>query len=332
MAAPYGSSFDHGGTVVTDTSMNHAAGNRILEIGSDVTLLSQTETKVFKLIEGGDRFLTSTPSWFTETLDSIDTSNAFAEGADYTYVDSNVPERIQNVTQIFRKTASVTGTTQAEAHYTRVKEMERQVQLRMKEFLRDLEYACINSDIGIDNEATAKTTRGILHSIYDASNQIDGGGSGGLTLTHYKELLQKVYEDNFYITDVFMTDARFEEVNAFVGGPSTADPALGQRNIDSKSEQITDKIMAIDTIYGLVNHHLLRSTYITDVVAGSASPDEVAFGIDREFWKWCWLNERSPFMEEPPKDGDRWRQVIMGEGGVKDAAGGAAGAFLYDLV
>ncbi len=69
-------------------------------------------------------------------------------------------------------------------------------------------------------------------------------------------------------------------------------------------------IKVYDSPYGRVNVHLERTTFL--------DADNI-IALDRSMWKWGMY--RRTWMEEPPKDGDRWRGVIQVEHSLKDLNG-----------
>lgn len=320
MASPYGSTYDFAVDATSANKYTWNSGTRVIEMLDDIILMSVTVTDVFAMLVESAPVFSASPEWMQVSLAAVDSANAQAEGADYTFTNENVPTRIQNVTQIFRKTAQVTGTAQAERHFNITDLKAQQVDIRQKELMRDMEYAVINSQISNTNESAARTGRGILQWISDASNTTAVGAA--LTETNFKaDILKKVYDDNFQVTDVFLTDEQYEVINGFAGGTITDATAnsikRNNRNYDASDPTRYDLVEEIITNYGRIRFHQVRDIYLAD---------GTIFGIDREFFHWRFLNGRSPFMEEPPKDGDRWRAVIQCEGLLIADASGNAGA------
>lgn len=115
-------------------------GNR--EDLSDILYdVSPTDTPFVTMAKKGKATATH-HEWLTDELDAPK-KNAVVEGnvANPTKAGSRV--RIGNYTQIFEKTASVTGTQEKVDKAAVKSEMAYQVARRMKEIKRDLEYACV---------------------------------------------------------------------------------------------------------------------------------------------------------------------------------------------
>ena len=338
MAAPYGTTYDFGGAI-TANAYGWNTGTRITQMEEDITLLSHTATDLLSALMGGGPVYSASPEWQTVILDAIDTANAVSEGADYTFQDENVPGRMQNVTYIARKAARVSGTTQAERHHNITDMKMQQVRIRQRELVRDIQWQLINGQITNVNEATARTPRGILQFLASSDAATTGTNLddfGGLTwdAAGYKALLKLVYDTNFETTDVWMTDKQFEVVNTFISGGGV-NTAAGQRNLTSREKGYTDVIEEIGTVYGQIQHHLIRNDYFTSSpYLNTGNDDGIVIALDVPFWHWKWLDTRAPWMEETPKDGDRWSAVLQAEGTlVADAAGqtealgrGSAGA------
>jgi hypothetical protein len=306
--SPFGSTIDFGGAV-SGNAIGWDAGTRTIDMHPELINLSPTATVTMSTLGEVD-IESASPEWMRVTLDTINQSNAVAEGADYTYVDENVPVRIQNVVQHQRKTASVTGRAAHDKHFAAMGDLkEQQTQVRLLELKRDMNYTLINSDVALTTDATASTTRGILASLVDAGNTT--AVSGPITQTNFKgTLLRGVYDDGFEPTDVYCPPGVQEVIDGF--------SATNTKFIDVRDKETVDHTNVFDSPYGRVRIHLERSIYITDYSAGATYLGDT-FALDRQWWPMGFF--RRTWMEEPPRDGDRWRGVIQVEWCLKDLAG-----------
>lgn len=116
-------------------------GNR--EDLSDILYdVSPTDTPFITLAKKGKASGTK-HEWLTDELENP-AKNAKVEGATADVKKAGSRTRLGNYTQIFDKTASVTGTQEVVQKGGGIKsEMAYQVARRMKEMKRDLEYACV---------------------------------------------------------------------------------------------------------------------------------------------------------------------------------------------
>ena len=304
MASLNATTYDFGGAIAAN-KYGWNAGTRVIDMMPDAIMLSPTETDVLAMVMDSDTLFSASPEWLQISLNATVTTTGELEGADYSYAAGNVPTRVQNVTQIFQKTAEVTGTVQAERHFHTTNLKQQQVDIRFREFMREMEWTVVNQTIANTNESTKRTTRGILEAIDDASNATSTAAA--FDEDKYRSaILKPVYDDGAQVTDVFCTDVNQEIINGFAGGTQMdTTRTANARNFNAADKTIYDHVEEVITNYGRVRVHQIRSLYLGDTQV---------FGIDARFWHWRFLNERSPWMEEPPKDGDRWRAVIQAEG------------------
>lgn len=153
-------------------------GNR--EDLSDILYdVSPTETPFVTLAKKGSAKGTN-HEWLTDALNAPK-KNAVVEGAAATVVKAGSRKRLGNYTQIFEKTASVTG-TQEKADKAAVKsEMAYQVARRMKEIKQDLEFACVGStpQIKVAGSDTVAREMGALITYLEAKSY--SGNATGAT-------------------------------------------------------------------------------------------------------------------------------------------------------
>lgn len=299
MAAPYGTSFDFGGTV-SGNAAGFDTGTRVLDMQPGITLLDPTKTPVLSMFNRDNpRLTSSTPNWLNDALEAVDTSPAVSEGADWTFTDPSVSTRTQNVCMTFEKTVKVSTVTEAESHYdgknNSTSERAHQLKLRFMAYKRDIEYALINSTISYSSESSAPTCRGILEAISDASNTTAAGGAN-MSETIFKEnLLKPIYDDGAEPTDVFSTYAQHKDIDTFT--------ASATKFIDVNQKEAIDYINVYDSLLGRVNLHLLRDIYLTTTTV---------FCLDRGFWEWRWLIPSHAMPVTP--QGHYWANVITGTG------------------
>ncbi len=103
-------------------------------------------------------------------------ANAAIEGADATYSAQTEPSLLNNRTQIFQDTVSVSNTAEKVKKYGRSSELSRLKTKKMLEIKRDIEYAAISSGATVTGDgSTAAKLRGLYGFI---TNDRVGGGSG----------------------------------------------------------------------------------------------------------------------------------------------------------
>lgn len=316
MASPFGTTADFAVDAMSSNKYVWNSGIREPAVHRMVIGLSSTQTETMKLLKS-TTIDSASPEWLQETLAAVNTSNAFPEAADYTYTDQNNPGRIQNVVQHFRKTAQVSGRAMKDKYFAAIGNiLMRQVQVRGKELVRDMNYAIINGTIANTGEGAATTTRGILSSISGSSNETDLAGAL-MTSANLKSLIKSVWTDNFEPTDIV--------------SPSVVQDLIDTFTFNTTDYEMTDKLKATSfknvfvTGYGIVTTHVEKDHFWVDPTDNQAQ----MFCLDKSMWELGWY--RKTWMEDPPKDGDRYRKVIQGEFAVLDLASGYAGAS-YDNI
>lgn len=121
-----------------------------------------------------------THEWQTEDLDPVNTGNAQIEGDDATIDAPNVTTRVGNITQIFRKTGAVTGTQEAVTSAGRSSDYNRQVVIKGKSMMRDMEGALLaNQGTVARTSAIAGKLGGALAWMVTNVNRGASGASGG---------------------------------------------------------------------------------------------------------------------------------------------------------
>ena len=115
--------------------------------------------------------------WQTDSLDSVDKSNAAIEGDDPTLQASTPTKRLGNYTQISNKTAVVTGSAERVDKAGRTREMAYQMAKRSKELKRDLEAILLSGQAAVaGDDSTPRKTAGVQAFIY-GDNRLANGGS-----------------------------------------------------------------------------------------------------------------------------------------------------------
>lgn len=337
MASPFTSTYDTAVDAISSSKYTWNSGTRELIVHAALIDLTPDETVLMSLLRE-DSVKTASPEWERRTLAAPSETNAFAEGADYTYTDPNIPTRIQNVTRIFRQTVEVTGTSMWDAQLPPIgTQKSYQLDTRMKEHKRDINLALYNDRLLNTNEATARHFRGVRQSLIGGGNSTDGAGATlvgtGAGPALKDDMLRQVYDDG-YIPRIILTPAAQQQVIDGLAFAST-----NAVNIDAQSLSRVSWTREVVTPYCKNTRiYLERDAFwalAADITGGTSGDTEATytagtwlFTLDPEYWCIGW--GRKTFMEEPAKDGDRYRAVIMSELTMKDYAA-TAGAIIFNV-
>lgn len=169
--------------------------------------------------------------WQRDTYRTPDPTRAAIEGADASYAAQTEPTLLNNRTQIFQDTVSVSNTAERVKKYGRAKEASRLCTKKMVELKRDMEAACISSG------ATVTGTSGVagkLRGLYGfITNDVLGVGgvspdpttntapvSGtdvALTEAMLKTAIQTAYENGGDGSVVLCSPAHKVKISTFTG-------------------------------------------------------------------------------------------------------------------
>jgi hypothetical protein len=337
MASPFTTTYDTAVDAISSSKYQWNSGTRALSIYPTLIDLTPTETKLLSLLRE-DSVKSASPEWERRTLAAPSETNAQPEGSDYTYVDPNIPTRVQNVTHIFRQTVEVSGTSMWDAQLPPIgTQKEYQLDTRMKEHKRDINWALYNDRLLNTNEATARHFRGIRQSIFGGGNTSNGGGvalvATGSAVSLKDGMLRQVWADG-YTPRIIVTPASQQlTMDGFAFASTNAVNIMAEdfKRVSWVREIVTP-FCENTRIYVERDAFWALAADITGGTSGDAEATYLAgtwmFTLDPEHWCIGW--GRKTFMEEPAKDGDRYRAVIMSELTMKDYAA-TAGALIYNL-
>ncbi|MBM4356097.1 MAG: hypothetical protein FJ109_20285 [Deltaproteobacteria bacterium] len=290
-----------------------------------LTSLSPEQTKLWSMLDEvrGDSI---SPEWMQVTLGAIDVDNAFADAADYSFTDGNVPSRIQNVCRIQRKTVKLAGASLVDRTFSAVGKLKmQQMDVRLRELKRDLNHAAWNSQLKLENELTERRTKGLWHWLSGSSN-IDNSGVALTELLFKQTMLKGVYDDNFEATDVFISPVLQNVVDNFF---TATKPGF----MDGDGQKFTSYINKYVSPWSStpVNLHTERSIYFDAQSGGGESAlytaDDATHGqcvaIQRDMFKKYIF--RPLVMIEPEPHGDYWEGVYQIDWGIQALASGLAG-------
>lgn len=143
---------------------------------SDFIYMVEREETPFMSMVGKTKAKNSLHEWQTDALAAASSTNAHIEGDDTVAEASSPTTRLNNRTQIFKKSARVTGTANEVDTAGRATEMAYQVMKRTKEIKRDMESSFLaNNAKEAGSDVTARELAGVPTWIITAT---DAGGGG----------------------------------------------------------------------------------------------------------------------------------------------------------
>lgn len=140
--------------------------------------ISPTDCPITKAI-GKSKASATKHEWQTDALAAANADNAVIEGDEYSYADPTPTARVNNHTQIFRKTIKVTGTQEAVSKAGRKSEIGYQAAKRAKEIKRDLEAAVASNNPSVAGASNAARKMGGLRAWIETNSSLGSTGADG---------------------------------------------------------------------------------------------------------------------------------------------------------
>ena len=169
--------------------------------------------------------------WQTDSLASVNGSNAAVEGATASDATLSPTTRVGNRTQISQKTVKIAGTLEAVNKAGRKSEKAYQLAKASAEIKRDMEYILLSNQLNAAGNATTARTLGGLQAWLN-TNYVGGtngtAGSGGTTArvsgtdaafseAMLKSAVKKAYTAGGNPTVLMVTPTQKQAVSAFAG-------------------------------------------------------------------------------------------------------------------
>jgi hypothetical protein len=281
-----------------------AVGNRE-DLTDFIYDISPTETPILNAI-GRTSATATLHEWQTDALAAASTTNAVIEGDDTAFTQPGSTTRLNNYTQIQKKSVIVSGTQDAVRKAGRRSELAYQLSKRGFELRRDMEATLSNNQAKVaGDDTTARTMAGlpswINSNVNAAGNATEAGDNGTQTRTdgtqrafteaQLKDVVKQVYDDG--------------------GNPSIVVVGTFNKQTASGFTGIATKFKDVDDMKTVA----AADVYVSDFGELSIVPDRFtrprdAWVLDPDFAQAAFL--RRIFQEKLAKTGDaEKRQMIV---------------------
>lgn len=260
-----------------------------------MNMLEPTDTQLLSGIMQGPATNTL-HEWTIDTLEAVG-DNAQPEGGDAPADVSNDPTRPVNVTQIFAKTAKVTGSENADS-LRRVggQRMSRELTKKMKALKNDVELALIRGTIASgaasNTAANARRLRGVKTWITTNTSNYSGVS---LTETILNDIFEKQWDQGSEADAVYTSMKGKRRISAFTAGAT--------KNVDLKDRRLINAVDvyqsdAAKMVKLFPHRHVTRSgDYGT-----TATPGFDLLSLNEKTWGTAWY--RRPFTKDLAETGD----------------------------
>ena len=269
-----------------------------------IKMLDPTETQLLSGIKQGPANNTL-HEWTIDTLESVG-DNAQPEGGDAPADASNDPTRPVNITQIFAKTAKITGSEQAD-NLRRVggNRMSRELMKKMKALKNDIELALVRgtiaSGVASNSTASARRLRGVKSWITSNTSNYSGA-------TFIETIMNDMFEAQWNQgaqADALYTSMKGKRrVSGFTSGST--------KNVDLKDRRLVNAVDVYEAdaakMVKLFPHrHVTRSgDYGT-----TATPAFDVLSLVEDTWGTAWY--RRPFTKDLAETGDFTAKEVLTE-------------------
>ena len=232
---------------VTGTySVYDAAGLRE-DLSDIIYSISPTETPFMSGI-GKEKATAVLHEWSTDSLASAVANNAQIEGDEIGFSAPSATTRVNNRTQISRKSVIVTGTLDSVSKAGRNNELAYQISKASKELKRDMESSLTaNNSSVVGNDSTARELAGLAGWIQQNNDAGAGGANGqvngadvpgtartdgtqrAFTESQLKNVIKKCWDEGGDPSMIMLGSFNKQVLSGFTGGSTRFDPAENKR-------------------------------------------------------------------------------------------------------
>jgi hypothetical protein len=247
--------------------------------------------------------------WVEDTLETVG-DNAQSEGADAPTDVATDPIRRQNVTQIFSKTAKVTGTAQS-VNRVGGNRMAYEITNKLKALKNDIEFALIRGSIASGLASTSGGARRLkgIKNWFDGTATIATNNYSGATLT--ETLLNDMFEavwnnSNKEVNAVYTTMKGKRRISSFTAGNT--------KNVNAEDKRLVNAVDVYQSDAAKMVK-LFAHRYVTvpgDYVT-TATPGFDVLALNEKTWAIAYLTGREPKTVDLAKTGDADSKQIVTE-------------------
>lgn len=243
--------------------------------------------------------------WVTKNIETVG-DNAQAEGAEAPADAANDPVRLQNVTQIFAKTAKITGT---ELAVDRVggDRMAEEVNHKLMALKNDIEFALLRGSIAsgvasVAGSGSERRLKGVKNWI-TTNTQNHSGAT--LTETLLNDQFQKTWDQTGDMVDAVYTSMKGKRrISGFTAGST--------KNIDAEDKRLVN---AVDVYESDSAHNVKlfahRHVTVSGDYTGAATPGFDVISVKEDTWSVG--NYRPVFTKDLAETGDFKSKEIITE-------------------
>lgn len=247
--------------------------------------------------------------WVEDTLEAVG-DNAQNEGADAPADVATDPVRKQNITQIFSKTAKVTGTARV-VNRVGGDRMVYELTNKIKALKNDMEYALLRGSISSGIASTSGGARRLkgIKNWFDGTATVATNNYSGATLTEtvLNDMFESVWNNSGKEVNAVYTSMKGKRrISSFTAGNTKNVQASDKRLVNAVDVYQSDAAKMVK---------LFAHRYVTvpgDYAAG-ATPGFDVLALNEGTWAIAYLTGREPKTVDLAKTGDADSKQIVTE-------------------
>lgn len=268
-----------------------------------MNMLDPTDTQ---LLNGLKQSSTSNTlhEWTIDTLETVG-DNAQAEGHDAPNDVSNDPTRPQNVTQIFAKTAKISG-SELEVNRVGGNRMSREIMKKMKALKNDIEFALVRgsiaSGVASSSAASARRLKGVKNWITTNTSNYSGATFGE---THANDMFEVSWNVGGEIDSVYLPMKGKRRVAGWTGSATDKNVSVTDRRLINSVDVYQADAAKMVKIFPH-RHVTVSGDYGT-----TSTPGFDVLALQEDTWAVAFY--RKPFTKQLPENGDYEAKEIITE-------------------
>lgn len=275
--------------------------NEVVDLTEEIKLVSPTDTPLTTMLMARGQVKPATDITVTWRERELNTERGTlkVEGAEAGNVITSTRGSLNNICQIIEKVTQVSGTARALNPKGMGDVFEAEVQDRLIETKRDLEWYFLNGTKTAESDNTPRQMAGLMNLV-NANNVVTA--SGALTENHFLDALQKMWEKGAqgeYFALVNATQKR--AINALAKADGNMRIMMDTGSVANKFGVAVSQIV---TDFGTINLVLDRYMDANAILTLDLNEVEIA-------------ELRPTFYEDLPKAGDYHKGHIINESTIK---------------
>lgn len=275
--------------------------NEVVDLTDEIKLVSPTDTPLTTMLMARGQVVPATDitvTWRERELNS-NRGTLKLEGAEAGAVITSTRGSLSNVCQIIEKVTQVSGTARALQPKGVGDTFNAEVQDRLIETKRDLEWYFLNGTKTLESDGTPRQMNGLMNLV-NANNVVQTAGA--LTEDHFLDALQKMWDhgaQGAYFTFVNATQKR--AINALAKAGSNVRWVVDNGSVNNVYGIGVSKIV---TDFGEISLVLDRYMVNNGILTLDLNEVQIA-------------ELRGTFYEDLPKSGDYFKGHVLNESTIK---------------